>query len=114
MENFTITDTDSGKSLSVSGEVTIQNAGGFRDSLKELYEGGSNVAIHLEELINADLTFLQILCSAHRTFTASGKTLTITGPCPQILKKVIEDAGYQRGHGCALDATSTCLWTGRI
>ncbi|MDQ5985195.1 MAG: hypothetical protein CSYNP_00900 [Syntrophus sp. SKADARSKE-3] len=114
MENFTITDSDNGKSLSVSGEVTIQNAGSFRDSLKKLYEDGSNVTIHLEELTNADLTFLQILCSAHRTFTSSGKALTISGPCPQVLKKVIEDAGYQRGYGCALDTTKTCLWMRRI
>ncbi len=114
MHSFTISDSDRGRTLIVTGDVTIQNAADFRESLLELKEGEGDADIDLEGLTEADLTCLQLLCSAHRTFTTSNRRIAIKGRFPEALQKVIVTAGYQRDRGCVLDSTQTCLWVGRI
>jgi len=114
MQNFTISDADHGKTLTVVGNMTIQNASAFKDSLRALQESGTGAAINLEGLTEADLSFLQLLCSAHRTFTTFDQPFTIAGRVPEPLLKIIAAAGYQRERGCPLDSTHSCLWVGRI
>ena len=114
MYNLIISDSDFGRTLTITGDVTIQNASALKEQLQELRKSGMNAAINLDGLQEADLACLQLLCSAHHTFTANNQMFTITGRYPEPLKKTILATGYQRDRGCPLDATQTCLWVGRI
>lgn len=102
-------DDDRGK-LVLQGELTVEQILPVRDNLKNALEAVRSLDIDLEEVTEIDLSFLQILCAAHRTALKTGKTLKLAGNPPQVFLQAMEDNGYSRQSGCSLDAGKTCLW----
>lgn len=98
------------ETLVMGGELTIKRAGALCVDLQNALKKVQHIELAVEAVKEVDLTFLQLLCSAHRTAVNMGKTLAFRGMIPDILKKSAEDNGYARPHGCVLDSTNTCLW----
>ena len=57
-----------------------------------------------------DLSFLQLLCSAHRTYEEKGKKLTLPRELPPTVMDMIKRSGFSRVKGCPHDRNNTCLW----
>jgi len=96
--------------LVMEGNLTIQQAGAVREELQSALKKGQHIELDMEAVKAADLAFLQLLCSAHRTSVNMGKTLAFKGEIPAVFRKSVEDNGYARPHGCVLDVNKTCLW----
>ncbi|MFA5182850.1 MAG: STAS domain-containing protein [Syntrophales bacterium] len=96
--------------LMVSGAVNIQNALGFRDALKEWIERSDTLDLNLGGVADADLTCLQLLCSAHRFMMNMGKKLTVTGALPKSISKAAREAGFVRERGCRAEGSHICIW----
>lgn len=96
--------------LVLNGNLTISRARATRDELHKALKNTQHVELDVESAEEVDLSFLQLLCSAHRTSLSLNKTLLIKGTIPEVFNKSIEDNGFMRQRGCLLDSTNTCLW----
>ncbi len=107
---FELTGGEGRATLMVSGEVTIQNALAFRDALKEWVEKSDTLDLNMGGVADADLTCLQLLCSAHRSIMSMKKNLTVMGELPEAIGKAAREAGFVREQGCRGEESHRCIW----
>lgn len=93
----------------LGGRLTASNAGRLHQGLLEAFAGALRIDLYLHDVQEADLSFLQLLCSAHRTAGARGAAFTLGGlESADPVRRLIHAAGAERGVGCP----EGCLWTG--
>lgn len=98
------------RTLVLEGDLTIQRAAEIKKAFDGSFDGVKKLVLNLEKVDEIDLSCLQIFCSAHRTSAKMEKELVIDGECPEVLKKVIESAGFTRQTGCSKDYQKSCFW----
>ena len=99
--------------LALAGEQTIQRIAELKKQLLAALKEQDRMAINLQDVTRADLTFLQLLCSAHRTAQRSGKRLSVANLSAAVVTAVT-DAGFVRNNmACGQDCSDTCLWSER-
>jgi len=98
--------------LQLRGPLTVEHTGELRKVLLDLMGGAATVTIELAPDLEADVAGLQMLCSAHRTFVARGRTLTLKQGAPESFQRLVRDAGLLRHQGCSLNPHDNCLWIG--
>ena len=95
--------------LRVDGELTLQK----REELRSALIGGigavDHMVISLDELPDTDVSCLQLICSAHRTFMRMHKRLMLTGRNLQELRNSLMDAGLCVGN-CTSSSDGGCVW----
>ena len=94
--------------LTLKGDLTIFRAAAIRLLLKESLHVSDEVHVILQEVTRVDLSCLQLLCSAHRTAAAAGKIMTLETPVPDILRKLMHQAGFRRQKACAFSPSTNC------
>jgi anti-anti-sigma regulatory factor len=91
----------------VAGRLTASESGRLREHLLAAFDGARRVEVVLQDVGEADLTFLQLLCAAHRTAAARGVALLVSGlASAEPVARLIREAGAERGAGCP----EGCLW----
>jgi anti-anti-sigma regulatory factor len=110
MNDFDKRETDMGGELVLEGRLTIENAERIRGRLIDALDKSDHVVVDLGVDIEVDLSFLQLLCSAHYTAAAANKTFRLKKAPSGIFRRVIREAGYLRKTGCSRDRKKTCLW----
>ena len=110
---FDIVESNGITTLVVRGGVTIQNAASFRDALSKWMAEGNTLALNVEAVDEADLSSLQLICSAHQTAINSKKSLSLAGGVPEVLSRVARDSGFSTAQGCGMDSGVICLWSVR-
>jgi len=96
--------------LTLSGDLTIQNAERMRSSLLESMQNTEHLTVCIEGATDVDLVCLQLLCAAHKTATQLEVHLDLDRELPEVLKQTAIDAGFFRAAGCAFDTKRECLW----
>ncbi|PKN17411.1 MAG: hypothetical protein CVU71_16705 [Deltaproteobacteria bacterium HGW-Deltaproteobacteria-6] len=99
--------------LALEGELTLEHIRQLHEDLQSSMENVRELDVDISGAVETDLSFLQLLCSAHRTAVKTGKTLHLTGDIPEVVRQAMEDNGYSRQNSCGLDAGQTCLWMKR-
>ncbi|MGE4319515.1 MAG: STAS domain-containing protein [Deferribacterales bacterium] len=94
--------------IKVEGDMTVQHTGELHRILLAYLEQNKDVEIEFGDIEDADMTFMQLLCSAHRTFNAKDRHLTVSGKKNDLLnmKKL---AGFVRHRGCSRDKFMNCI-----
>jgi len=82
------------KSISFAGEVTISNIGQAHEQLGALLREQEAVVIHVEDLTETDLTFVQLLESARRKASETGVGLSLNTPASGSLLEVLRRGGF--------------------
>ena len=91
------------------GRLTFSHAGRLRTDLLEAFAGAARVDLFLHDVQEADLTFVQLLCAAHRTAAARGAAFTVGGlEAAGPVWRLIRESGAERGAGCP----EGCPWAG--
>lgn len=98
------------KILCFEGECTVERANEFKDALADELKREERLVLNLEKVTGVDLSFLQILCSVHRTSLRLNKHFSLQGERPEAFVRVVESAGYARSLGCHGDPRKACLW----
>jgi anti-anti-sigma factor len=96
--------------ITISGEMTIENAAALKDALIHSLKNVKHIVMDLDNITDMDLSCLQLLCSAHRTSAGAQKTLELKSGYPEVLKRAAREAGYLRNSGCTLETEDGCLW----
>jgi len=112
MSDFRVTESDGGRELVMGGSLTIENASSLRLKLLEALMREDDLSVCIDTDAVLDVSFLQILCSAHRTATKLDKTFLLRDLAEDNFASVVKSAGYSRKRGCARDKYDTCLWLG--
>lgn len=96
----------------LDGELTIDHAAGIRDLLIQALESAEKVTIRLRDITAADISCLQLLCSAHKTAVKSDKKITLDDGNSEIFRQTVADAGFARSRECQQDPYGSCFWSG--
>ena len=84
--------------LSITGDCTVAAARELRDALRAALGREGAVALDISGVGAADITFVQLLLAADAFLHANGGSLTLAGPLPEELAKVITLSGAHRRH----------------
>ena len=103
-------DRDQAGILRISGTLCIQDAGEFRTALVHAFDKAKAVEVDASSVTEADVSCLQLLCSAHRTSKQMNKFSGLSENASASFKKSVRQAGYARPSGCLLDTDKQCVW----
>lgn len=103
-------DSNGNNSIRFAGNLTIEHAAELQQVLMESLDRGDSLCLVFENVAEVDVSFLQLLCSAHRTAVKTGKTLVLDRHRPEPLRLIVMEAGFVRQEGCVLDVHHTCIW----
>ena len=96
--------------LILEGEAKIENIAEIKEKFIEILNSAEGLELDYQGLKDTDLSFLQLLCSAHRTFMSKGKYFKFAGDVTEELAKNVDKHGYRRHVGCKYDKDCTCIW----
>lgn len=101
--------SDGGALLVVRGRLTASVAGRLRDALLEAFSAARRVEVVVSDVEESDLTFLQLLCAAHRSAASRSVAFSVTGleDCPPVLR-LVREAGFARTDGCPDGCVLAC------
>ncbi len=95
--------------LVLEGDLTVDKAGALKIMLQDALKSAESVAIHFKDNQKIDITFLQLVCSAHHSAFLSGKDLNLSEQMPDNLKNTLKSAGYMQHPVCSFDKDRECL-----
>lgn len=98
--------------LTLDGDLTIERAAEIKKALVIALDNTDRLFVDLEKVSEADLSCLQLLCSAHRMSVSMNKRLMLSGKRSEAFRNLCKAAGFQRHTGCVLDTQESCLWKG--
>ena len=88
----------------IGKNATIGAIEGILDTIIEAFDAGSEVVIDAAAVEEADLTFVQVLASAHKQSQAEGRSFRIVEPVPPLLASLAARAGL---HGLHADGEAS-------
>jgi anti-anti-sigma factor len=108
-----VTITEAGKEgfLSLVGDLTMAEAQETKKVLLEAIQEVNTLHLDLKEIESVDLSFIQLLCAAHRECFLAEKAIFLQGDVSDIMEKLLEKAGYSKQFGCSSAAKKSCLWS---
>ena len=107
-----VNNTEAGKEgvLSLTGDLTMVEALDTKNTLLEAIEQVDRLHLDLKAIEAVDVSFIQLLCAAHRECFLSRKKIFVKGDVPGTITEFLETAGYSKHHGCLNGAEASCLW----
>jgi len=100
------------KRLSLEGELTVSNAVALRERFLKALGQSDQVEIDLAGVSAVDLAGLQLLCAAHRTAAAQGKTLTLKDGQVPALQQARTMSGFVFNRSCRFNPSADCFFVG--
>ncbi len=94
----------------IEGVLKVENAMEIKAKLLDMISKEDQVIITIGEASEADLSFLQIICSAHRTAVRVNKSFMVGPRRPAAFVRSYEEAGFIREKGCVFGADGNCIW----
>jgi hypothetical protein len=88
----------------MGGSLTIENAVRIREALIRVFRESDRVVLEIEKDVVADVSFLQILCSAYRTAFIEKKRFDVDWSAAPGVKLLMTVAGYDCAGQCVPDA----------
>ena len=104
---------DSTVAINLGGDLTIARAGELRQIISEALNTGDQILLACSESADVDLSFLQLVCSAHRTALESNSLLRLSDTLEKHLFIKAGEAGYFRDTACRSDKNHECFWLRR-
>jgi ABC-type transporter Mla MlaB component len=97
--------------ITLDGDLTLPHAEELKKVLIKSLLDSDDIRVSMNSLEDADLSCLQLLCSAHRSAVRLKKRIGFSGSPAGPFRSIVEGAGFARLHGCKLDCENSCLWT---
>ncbi len=99
--------------LRIRGEATIQNASEAFEAMKAWIAAADQLVLDLQEVTETDVSFLQLVCSMHRTCVRKGRRMTLAPKISESFTTAMASAGFLRLKGCTFAGSAPCLWQRR-
>ncbi len=99
--------------IELEGALTIHKASLLKDAFVTAFDNSDRIKLKLEKCDSIDTTFLQLMCSAHKTAVLSGKDFALEGSIPDFIGDFLNDMGFMRERCTLFGDTAACLWAVR-
>jgi ABC-type transporter Mla MlaB component len=99
-----------GELLTVAGDLTVAHIREVHAAVSDALARAAVVDVEVRDVSALDVSFLQLLCSAHRTADERGKNLRVRGLDRGQAGEVLLRSGFLRHIGCRDSTRRTCLW----
>ena len=101
-----------GGTLTISGDLMIERSADLQKILIEALDKGDHLELDLKEVTRVDVSCLQLLCAANRSFHDIRRDLILkSDKVTDRFRKILCNTGYA-GECCrADDFCHHCLWT---
>ena len=99
--------------IHLGGDLSVARAGELMQIVSEALNTGEQIVLACGESADMDLSFLQLVCSAHRTALRSNSLLKLSDTLEEQLLKKAAEAGYFRMTACRSDKNHECFWLRR-
>lgn len=96
--------------LSLKGDIMIEDAAQFKDLLMRHMEDTDDLSINVSDVTQVDLSWFQLICSAHRFSNRIEKKFSLDGEIPENIRTLAIKSGFKRHKGCTFDCGDTCIW----
>lgn len=96
--------------LIVGGALTVKHAKALSAALLEAVRNAPVIEVDVEHIDDVDVSFAQLLCSAHRMAVDMNKQMTITGLEQELSGRMLVRFGLLRHIGCNESTRKSCLW----
>jgi len=96
--------------LKVSGNLRIEHAAEAREQLLAALERLPSLVVDLSGVETADISFVQLMCAAHREAFARGQEIRVDSDLPDCIREAMERACYHNRFGCIPEAVGSCVW----
>ena len=96
--------------LTFGGDLTVENIQQLYGTLQAALDNTRELSLTFTDVTAVDLSFVQLLCAAHRTAVRADKIMKVSSHRPEILKAAVRELGFVREEGCTLDIQGSCLW----
>ncbi|GAB4301834.1 MAG: hypothetical protein Fur0034_16040 [Desulfuromonadia bacterium] len=96
--------------LVAKGFLTIDTARETAETIRAAFDRGGRVTLAFDEVQDADLTIIQILCSACRTASLLSREFMVSGEISAAVKRVVEEVGGERRSPCRHNSGLPCVW----
>ncbi len=80
--------------ITLSGQLTINSIVKILAEMKELLKNASNVNIHVKEVENIDLTFIQLLFAIKNSGKKENYKINVNMELPDELNLLVNNAGF--------------------
>ncbi len=94
----------------IEGALKVENAAEIKAKFLDMIDKEDRVIITIGEASEADLSFFQIICSAHRTAVRMNKSFMVGPRRPAAFMQSYADAGFIREKGCVFGHDGNCAW----
>lgn len=106
-----ITNTGKEGVLSLLGNLTMIEAREAKKTLLEAIEEVDTLYIDMSGIEAVDVSFIQLICAAHRECFLAQKEIYIQGGASDAMEQFLCKAGYSKQQGCLTGAKTSCLWS---
>ena len=104
-------DEDGVGTIKLDGALTIQRSTELKEALAGALQQVDRLVLDMEQVSEFDLSCMQLLCSAHRSFLGRKKCLKVLLRSPEEFGSTMKRLGYSR-NVCGVLADQDCLWNG--
>lgn len=101
---------DEGGLVVLEGELTLTRAEELKGRFLRALAGAGTVTVRFGEVSDADLSFMQLLCSLCRSAARERKKVSFGNGLPRVLLEAATTAGFTRLKGCMQGDEQHCLW----
>ena len=98
--------------ITSGGRLTIEDTAEFAQLIQAGLAEAQAVSVQFDSDLVADITVLQVLCSACKTAASGGKSFFCHGAIPKALVDLVAAAGAERHGKCKQNNDGLCPWFG--
>jgi anti-anti-sigma regulatory factor len=102
-------DNDNSAIIRVQGALSIQDSSALRGCLLEAFGSAESLLLDLTGAGAIDLACIQVLCSAHKTFSKAQKSIGIMGKLPEGIVRSLSSVALV-SDACDRESHGPCLW----
>lgn len=100
--------------LVIDGTADISLAAELRNEIINLMAESDTLTVDMDAVDHLDVSCVQLLCSANRSFEEKGKHFSVRlGKSDKLCRNVLGGSGYDPHNGCPEKKCATCLWKGK-
>lgn len=93
----------------LDGALTVRNAAGIHQRLRESLRQHATVTLDCDAATDVDLSFVQLVLSARKSASLSGKSLSLVAPATDMLAGTLRRAGLL-GVASASEGADHLFW----
>jgi len=92
------------------GDLRLPQSGALAERLRAAFAAGRSVELDLAGVEDVDLSGLQLVCSAHRTYCAGGLEMKLKSVPARFREQAREMGFHETTAMCPYRAGRVCLW----